>query len=200
MSSEARIRICSTACYLTGGCLTPRIGKHFLLAPYYSCVLPFTPPANASLQLFEQMVAPGWNLNHAKLRSLEDERDVLLTQERLLRDLEGSMAPLERLVRDGRGTEYLDSEFVMRGFAVFCRRCLFNSSSSRRVASFDSILCFVVALNVVTIGVSVVVGVSVADVLLFSVFRRGWLVMALWLALTLMLSFQTKRRDFLSSE
>lgn len=54
------------------------------------------------------MVAPGWSLNHAKLKSLEDERDVLLIQERLLADLRASMAPLERLKRDGRGTEDLD--------------------------------------------------------------------------------------------
>eukprot|EP00752_Nemacystus_decipiens_P013044 g11539.t1 len=57
-----------------------------------------------------QMVAPGWTLNHAKLRSLEDERDVLLIQEQLLADLGASMAPLERLARDGRGTEDLKAE------------------------------------------------------------------------------------------
>lgn len=59
-----------------------------------------------------QMVAPGWNLNHAKLRSLEDERDVLLIQEKLLADLRASMAPLERLAIAGRGTEDLDGASV----------------------------------------------------------------------------------------
>lgn len=54
------------------------------------------------------MVAPGWSLNHGKLRALEDQRDVLLAQERLLMDLEESMTPLERLLKDGRGTEYLE--------------------------------------------------------------------------------------------
>lgn len=58
-----------------------------------------------------QMVAPGWSLNHAKLRALEDERDVLVAQERLLRDLRASMVPLERLVRDKRGTEHLDGPY-----------------------------------------------------------------------------------------
>lgn len=56
------------------------------------------------------MVAPGWSLNHAKLRTMEDERDVLLVQERLLSDLKATMAPLERLAQEGRGTEGLIGE------------------------------------------------------------------------------------------
>ncbi len=64
------------------------------------------------------MVAPGWSLNHAKLRSLEDERDVLVIQERLVADLTASMAPLERLSREGRGTEELDG--AARCGVVWC--------------------------------------------------------------------------------
>ena len=58
------------------------------------------------------MVTPGWSLNHGKLRAMEDLRDVLLIQERLLSDLKESMTPLERLLRDGRGTEYLEGGHV----------------------------------------------------------------------------------------
>ncbi|CAN0060796.1 unnamed protein product, partial [Ectocarpus fasciculatus] len=61
-----------------------------------------------------QMVAPGWSLNHAKLRTMEDERDVLLVQERLLSDLKATMAPLERLAQEGRGTEGLIAELAER--------------------------------------------------------------------------------------
>lgn len=64
------------------------------------------------------MVAPGWSLNHAKLRTMEDERDVLLVQERLLSDLKATMAPLERLAQEGRGTEGLIGEL----------RCFFGAS------------------------------------------------------------------------
>lgn len=56
------------------------------------------------------MVVPGWTLNHAKRQALEDELDVLLTQERLLRDLKESMVPLERLKTEKRGTHLLDGE------------------------------------------------------------------------------------------
>ncbi|CAN0096856.1 unnamed protein product [Ectocarpus sp. 6 AP-2014] len=61
-----------------------------------------------------QMVAPGWSLNHAKLRTMEDERDVLLVQERLLSDLKATMTPLERLAQEGRGTEGLLAELAER--------------------------------------------------------------------------------------
>lgn len=54
------------------------------------------------------MVMPGWSLSHAKRQALEDEMDVMLTQERLLRNLEASMAPLQRLKEKGRLTEDLE--------------------------------------------------------------------------------------------
>lgn len=61
-----------------------------------------------------QMVMPGWSLSHAKRQALEDEMDVMLTQERLLRNLEASMAPLQRLKEKGRLTEDLEGELDER--------------------------------------------------------------------------------------
>lgn len=58
------------------------------------------------------MVAPGYTLDHQKLRALEDARDVLMVQEGLLADLRQSMTPLERFKAEGRGTEELDGELI----------------------------------------------------------------------------------------
>ncbi|CAM9180460.1 unnamed protein product, partial [Ascophyllum nodosum] len=55
-----------------------------------------------------QTVGPGFIVNHEKLRDLEDTRDVLLVQERLLVDLRESVQPLELLKAQGRGAEDMD--------------------------------------------------------------------------------------------
>ena len=53
-------------------------------------------------------MGPGFIVNHGKLRHLEDARDVLMVQERLLVDLRESVEPLELLKAQGRGAEDMD--------------------------------------------------------------------------------------------
>lgn len=91
------------------------------------------------------MVAPGWSLNHAKLRTMEDERDVLLVQERLLSDLKATMAPLERLAQEGRGTEGLLGE--LRFVLLLPESHFVNPSPVLRKSVWESIVGIIFFMN-----------------------------------------------------
>ncbi|CAM9416260.1 unnamed protein product, partial [Discosporangium mesarthrocarpum] len=86
-----------------------------------------------------QMVAPGWVLNHDKLHTLEDERDVLLTQERVLKQLKDTLSPLEGLRLSGRAGPDLTEELEERSRA--CERLAFGIANATELYNSCSRFC-----------------------------------------------------------